>query len=63
MRWQKVAGRTFDAKTAALAGYDRVGIIHALVSDSFFMKSVRDALPDWPTASKPSCEVRVASSE
>jgi len=27
--------------------HDRVGITHAVVSDSFFMESARDALPDW----------------
>jgi aminocarboxymuconate-semialdehyde decarboxylase len=27
--------------------HDRVGITHAIVSDSFYMESARDALPDW----------------
>lgn len=30
-----------------LAEHDRVGITHAVVSDSFFMESARDALPEW----------------
>lgn len=27
--------------------HDRVGVTHAVISDSFFMESARDALPDW----------------
>jgi aminocarboxymuconate-semialdehyde decarboxylase len=27
--------------------HDRVGVTHAIVSDSFYMESARDALPDW----------------
>lgn len=27
--------------------HDRVGVTHAVVSDSFYMESARDALPDW----------------
>ena len=30
-----------------LAEHDRVGVTHAVVSDSFYMESARDALPDW----------------
>jgi aminocarboxymuconate-semialdehyde decarboxylase len=29
--------------------HDRVGVTHAVVSDSFYMESARDALPDWST--------------
>jgi aminocarboxymuconate-semialdehyde decarboxylase len=35
-----------------LEEHDRVGITHAVVSDSFFMESARDALPDWSTADR-----------
>ena len=27
--------------------HDRVGVTHAILSDSFYMESARDALPDW----------------
>lgn len=27
--------------------HDRVGVTHAVVSDSFYLESARDALPDW----------------
>ena len=30
-----------------LEAHDRAGITHAVVSDSFYMESARDALPDW----------------
>jgi predicted TIM-barrel fold metal-dependent hydrolase len=30
-----------------LAEHDRVGVTHAVVSDSFYMESARDALPEW----------------
>jgi aminocarboxymuconate-semialdehyde decarboxylase len=33
-----------------LDAHDRVGITHAIVSDSFYMESARDALPDWSSA-------------
>ena len=32
--------------------HDRVGITHAVVSDSFFMESSRDALPDWSSVDR-----------
>ena len=32
--------------------HDRVGMTHAVVSDSFFMESARDALPDWSTVDR-----------
>jgi predicted TIM-barrel fold metal-dependent hydrolase len=32
--------------------HDRVGITHAVVSDSFFMETSRDALPDWSAADR-----------
>ncbi len=32
-----------------LAEHDRVGVTHAVVSDSFYMESARDALPSWTT--------------
>src|SRR5581483_1892083 len=32
-----------------LEAHDRAGITHAVVSDSFYMESARDALPDWST--------------
>jgi aminocarboxymuconate-semialdehyde decarboxylase len=32
--------------------HDRVGVTHAVVSDSFYMESARDALPDWSAADR-----------
>jgi predicted TIM-barrel fold metal-dependent hydrolase len=32
--------------------HDRVGVTHAVVSDSFYMESARDALPDWSTVDR-----------
>jgi predicted TIM-barrel fold metal-dependent hydrolase len=32
--------------------HDRAGITHALVSDSFYMESARDALPSWSSADR-----------
>jgi predicted TIM-barrel fold metal-dependent hydrolase len=32
--------------------HDRVGITHAVVSDSFFMESARDALPAWSSVDR-----------
>jgi aminocarboxymuconate-semialdehyde decarboxylase len=36
----RVLGRMLEA-------HDRAGITHAVVSDSFYMESARDALPEW----------------
>ena len=35
-----------------LAEHDRVGVTHAVVSDSFYMESARDALPDWSSTDR-----------
>lgn len=32
--------------------HDRVGVTHAVVSDSFYMESARDALPGWSAADR-----------
>ena len=32
--------------------HDRVGVTHAVVSDSFYMESARDALPAWSSADR-----------
>lgn len=41
----RVLGRMLDE-------HDRVGITHAVVSDSFYMESARDALPGWSTTDR-----------
>src|SRR5690242_10113905 len=41
----RVLGRVLEA-------HDRAGITHAVISDSFYMESARDALPSWSTADR-----------
>src|SRR4051812_25676193 len=41
----RVLSRLLDA-------HDRAGITHAIVSDSFYMESARDALPDWSSSDR-----------
>ena len=42
--------------------HDRVGITHAVVSDSFFMESARDALPAWSSVDRASSSTTAWSS-
>lgn len=41
----RVLGRMLDE-------HDRVGVTHAVVSDSFYMESARDALPTWSASDR-----------